>query len=250
MQTHAADLKEFYDHSRGKAVQRILRRHIRTLWHDVRGMRVMGYGYAVPYLRPLLVDAERVFAMMPASQGAVYWPPEGKSLTTLADDADWPIETDSIDRLLIMHGFSSPEDLDAILREAFRVLRGQGRLILCVPNRTGLWARFDATPFGHGMPYSMGQIRQILKNHMFVPEHMQHALFVPPFSSRLMLATAPVWERVGMRFFGAFGGVNLIEASRQIYAGLPATASVASSFTPAQNSRRRVVQIPGTRTGI
>lgn len=249
MQTHAADLKEFYDHSRGKTVQRVLRRHIRAIWPEVRGLRVMGYGYAVPYLRPFMVDAEKVFSLMPASQGAVYWPPDDKSLTALVDGDDWPVETDSIDRLLVMHGVSSPEELDAVLREAFRVLRGQGRLLLCVPNRTGLWARFDAAPFGHGMPYSMGQIRHILKDHMFVPEQTQHGLFVPPFSSRLMLATAPAWERVGMRFFSAFGGVNIIEASRQIYAGLPAVAT-ANTLSPAQNSRRRVVQIPGARTGI
>ena len=37
------------------------------------------------------------------------------------------------------------------LREIWRVLAAGGRVILVVPNRAGIWARTEATPFGHGL---------------------------------------------------------------------------------------------------
>ncbi|MDP2206644.1 MAG: methyltransferase domain-containing protein, partial [Alphaproteobacteria bacterium] len=221
MYTKAIDLKEFYDGLQGRVVQRLLRQHLRRFWGDVKGQRVLGYGYATPYLKPLMPEAERVVALMPQQQGAIYWPPEDRALVSLCDEAELPIETSSIDRMLVIHGLQSVESLDSILREAWRVLTGQGTLLLVVPNRTGIWARFDHTPFGHGAPYSMGQIRGILKDYMFIPERAERALFVPPSSSRLILSTAPVWEKLGSRFFNAFGGVNIIEAGKQVYAGTP-----------------------------
>jgi SAM-dependent methyltransferase len=235
MYTKAIDLKEFYDGLQGRVVQRLLRQHLRRFWGDVKGQRVLGYGYATPYLKPLMAEAERVVALMPQQQGAIYWPPEDRALVSLCDEAELPIETSSIDRMLVIHGLQSVESLDSILREAWRVLTGQGTLLLVVPNRTGIWARFDHTPFGHGTPYSMGQIRGLLKDYMFIPERAERALFVPPSSSRLILSTAPVFEKLGSRFFNAFGGVNIIEAGKQVYAG------TALPVTSGARIRRRIV---------
>lgn len=240
MYAKAIDLKEFYDSLQGRVAQRLIRQQLRGFWQDgIKGSRVVGFGYAVPYLKPLMADAERVIALMPAQQGAVYWPRGEKGLVSLCEEGDLPVETNSVDRMLVVHGMQGFENLDAILRESWRVLKSQGRLVLVVPNRTGLWARFDHTPFGHGAPYSMGQIRQTLKEYMFVPEQAERALFMPPSSSRLMLAAAPVWEKIGQRFFNAFGGVNIVSASKHLYAGTLAGATTAEAVL-----RRRLRAAP------
>lgn len=242
MYTKAIDLREFYDSLQGRVVQRILRQHLRLLWPVTTGLRVLGFGYPVPFLKPFLGEAERVAALMPDHQGAVFWPNPGegepsRGLVTICDEVQWPIETNSIDRLLIVHGVQGLENLDAILRESWRVMTGQGRLILVVPNRAGVWARVDSTPFGHGTPFSIAQIRQHLKDYLFVPEKAERALFVPPSTSRLVLATAGAWEKMGRRFFNAFGGVNIVEASKQLYAGTLAAAPATSAILAA---RRRI----------
>lgn len=239
MHTKAIDLKEFYDSVQGRVVQRLLRQHLRRFWPDVKGQRVVGFGYATPYLKPMMAEAERVVAVMPAQQGAVYWPHGEKGLVTLCHEGELPIETNSVDRLLIVHGMQSHESMDDILRESWRVLTGQGSLVLIVPNRSGIWARFDNTPFGHGAPYSVGQIRQTLKDYMFIPERTERALFVPPSASRLMLSAAPVWEKLGQRFFNAFGGVNIVEAVKQLYAGTLVGAPVTET-----RGRRRFLTAP------
>ena len=52
---------------------------------SVKGQRVLGLGFATPYLRFTLQSAERVLAFMPARQGASAWPREGPSHTVLCD---------------------------------------------------------------------------------------------------------------------------------------------------------------------
>lgn len=243
MYGQAPDLREFYASMLGRVVLRLLRPRLRAVWPDVQGQRMLGVGYAAPFMRSFAAEAERVAALMPARQGALFWSSyDGAAAARhgqvcLCEEDAWPIETSSIDRLLVVHGVPGAENLDAVLRESWRVLTGQGRLLLIVPNRAGVWARFDHTPFGLGTPFSLSQIRQHLRDYLFVPEYAERALFVPPTSSRLVLAAAPLAEKVGRTFFNAFGGVNIIDASKQVYAGhLVANPQRVPGF-----ARRRVV---------
>ena len=70
MYNDVIDLKAFYKSNLGQLARRLIRKKIRTVWPDVKGMSIMGLGYAVPYLRLFLGEADRLFAVMPAQQGA------------------------------------------------------------------------------------------------------------------------------------------------------------------------------------
>ena len=105
-----------------------------------------------------------------------------------------------------------------MLKEIWRVLAGGGRLLIVVPNRRGIWARLDRTPFGSGRPYTMSQLSQLLRDELFTPVGSDTALYIPPVRKRMILRSASAWERVGKRWFSTFAGVVLIEATKQIYA--------------------------------
>jgi hypothetical protein len=92
-------------------------------------------------------------------------------------------------------------------------------MIVVVPNRRGLWARFERTPFGHGRPYTPAQLSRVLRDAMFTPYRSGTALFVPPIHSRMLLSSAGAWEKIGERWFTSFAGVVIFEASKQIFAG-------------------------------
>ena len=188
------------------------------MWPDVKGQRVLGLGYATPYLRQFLTEAERTLAFMPASKGVLHWPSEGRGLTALVDETEFPLPDLSIDRVLLVHGLESSEYQSDMLREAWRVLTGEGRLLIVAPNRSGIWARLERTPLGWGQPYSAAQLSRLLRDNMFTPTRSNRALYIPPLRTRALLRSAPAWERIGSRWFPTFGGVVLVEAGKQLYA--------------------------------
>ncbi|MDR3518893.1 MAG: methyltransferase domain-containing protein [Azospirillaceae bacterium] len=242
MYIDALDLREFYESSLGQVTRRMLRRRIREMWPHARGQVVLGVGYATPYLRMFREEAERVLAVMPAAQGVVFWPPEGPGLVTLADESELPLPDVSVDRVLLVHGLEFTEQIRPMLREIWRVLAAGGRILVIVPNRRSIWARVDGTPFGHGYPFSASQLKHILRENMFVPERSARALFIPPLRSRFLLGSAPAWEEIGGRWFKTLSGVIMVEASKQIYAGIPRK--------PVRERRPRfIVPLPGSISG-
>lgn len=225
MWTDAVDLRDFYATPLGQVARRMIRRRIRPIWPDVTGMSVLGLGYATPFLHPFRNEAARVLAAMPASQGVLHWPQDGPGLTALMDETELPFADLSMDRILLVHALECAEQIRPMLREVWRVLSDGGRLLVVAPNRRGLWARFERTPFGHGWPYSTGQLSRLLRETMFTPVRSHGALWVPPSRSRMVLSSAPAWEKIGQRGFTTVAGVVITEATKQIYAAQVQTAT-------------------------
>ncbi len=196
----------------------MVRGKLRQMWPDTSGLRVLGLGFATPYLSMFRGEAERVLAAMPAGQGVMHWPLRERSLTMLVDETELPLPDLSMDRVLIVHALECSEQVRPLLREAWRVLADSGRLIIVVPNRRGLWARFESTPLGTGRPYSKGQLSRLLRDNMFMPLETTRALFVPPIDLGILQGAAGAWEKVGGKFFPAAAGVNITEAVKQMYA--------------------------------
>ncbi|MEG3617287.1 methyltransferase domain-containing protein [Magnetovibrio sp. PR-2] len=215
----AVDLREFYATPCGRVAQRMVRNNLRQMWPDVSGQNVLGIGYPTPYLGLFRHEAQRTVAAMPARQGVLHWPPSEPGLTTLVQEKELPFADLSMDRVLMVHAIESTERLRHMLREAWRVMTESGRLLIVAPNRRGLWARMEMSPFAHGQPYSPAQLSRLLRDNMFTPVRSQVGLYMPPSSTRLMLGSAPAFEQIGRRFFPAFGGVVIIEAAKEIYAG-------------------------------
>jgi SAM-dependent methyltransferase len=221
MRTDVVDLRDFYRTPAGQMARRMIRRRLREFWPDLSGQRVLGLGFATPFLRPHLGEAERVIAMMPAAQGVLPWPSDGANATCLVEEFDLPLPDVSVDRVLLVHALEQTEQLRPLLREIWRVLAGGGRLLVVAPNRRGVWARFERTPFGHGQPYTAAQLSRVLRDNQFVPVATRAALFMPPMVSRLMLRWSGPFERLGARWFPGFAGVVMVEASKQLYAATP-----------------------------
>ncbi len=222
-------LRDFYYRSElGRAAQKGVRDALVARWGAARGLGVAGFGFAVPLLRPFLDQAARVIGLMPAPQGVMHWPADGQNHSVLTDEARWPLANDSIDRLVMLHGLETSDRPAALLDEAHRVLAPQGRAVFVLPSRSGIWARRDVTPFGHGRPWSRGQIERLLDEAGFTPIGHEAALFFPPSPRRFWLRAARGIERAGRRYAPErLGGVLIVEAIRSDAAprrpGLPVT---------------------------
>ena len=218
------DLREFYANPLGRAVRRLLRPRLRIFWPNVQGMTVLGLGYATPYLRIFEGEAERVIAAMPGPQGVVRWPRGLPGRVMLVDEDDLPLPDASVDRLLLLHALENSENVRALLREVWRVLTPQGRLLAVVPNRRGLWAHIEATPFGQGHPYTPPQLTRLMRDSLFSPTQSQAALWLPPSDRAFVIKAVNAWEKAGEMLWNRFSGVLLVEAEKQVYAGMPVKA--------------------------
>jgi SAM-dependent methyltransferase len=218
MRPDVVDLQVFYGSRQGQLVRRLLVRQMRLLWPDLSGARVLGLGYAAPFLGPLVEAAERVVAVMPPGQGVVRWPEQGRNQAVLASEDELPLADRSIDRVLMVHALESTTQVPTLLREVWRVLADGGQAMVVVPNRRGLWCLSESTPFGHGRPFSAAQLEDALRSNLFAPRDSATALFVPPSRSRLLLRTAVAWERIGLVWARHFAGVLAMVAEKQIYA--------------------------------
>ena len=231
--------RDFYHSATGRVAARVLRERLLELWPDLTGRRVLGLGHASPYLRLWRDRAERVLCATPVEMGPQSWPHGGPGLSTLVEETELPFSDFCFDNVLLVHGLEAAENGRRLLREVWRVLKEDGRLLVVVPNRRGIWAHSDTTPFGQGRPYSPGQISRLLSRSMFTVEQRRGALFIPPFQARLLLRGAGVWERAGRALVPRFAGVTLVEARKEMFGAMPVGA------VPAKG--RRVLVPAGVR---
>ncbi|MGI3169033.1 methyltransferase domain-containing protein [Pseudooceanicola sp. C21-150M6] len=219
MHLDVQDLRNFYYRSTlGRAAQTHVRRELRALWPEAKGQTVVGFGFAVPLLRPYLAEAKRVVGLMPGPQGVMPWPAGMANVSVLCEETVWPLETGHVDKLVVLHGLETSDYPSDLLQECFRVLGPGGKVVFVVPHRSGLWSRSDRTPFGWGRPYSLSQLEAQLKRHSFLPERSVQALFQPPSHRRFWRKTGPFWEKLGARLGMVMsGGVLIVEASKRVH---------------------------------
>jgi SAM-dependent methyltransferase len=213
------DFKDFYNSTIGGVVKHILRRKIRSYWDNVKGLRVVGIGYTQPYLDLFMGEAERCISISPAAQGSYPWPTQEGNLTVLAEETELPIETNSVDRVLLVHSLEYAELPKSNLQEIFRILKSNGRLIVLAPNRRGLWSRAEWSPYGHGTPYSGEQLKMLLRDNLFVYEQSCTALYTPPLRWNIIRRSFEYFEAALPHILPRIGGVHMVEVSKQVYSG-------------------------------
>jgi SAM-dependent methyltransferase len=179
---------------------------------------VLGLGYAVPYLDLLVPQTSTSIAFMLAKQGVIHWPRQGDARSALVDEVDLPLLESAVDCVIAVHALERSENPSEMLNEIWRVMAPQGRLILVVPNRRGIWSASDVSPFGFGQPFSRSQLTTLLKDAKFSILQWKHALFMPPSQNRAMIKVAGALERIGPVTANRFSGVIIVEAVKQVYA--------------------------------
>lgn len=233
MQLDVRDLVEFYEAPMGQVARRVIFRRLKVLWPDLRGYRVLGLGFAIPYLRPWLGEAERVAALMPAQQGVMAWPSQ-KNLTALGWDDALPFADAVFDRILVIHGLEGVDATRPFLRQIWRVLAPEGRLLIVAPNRLSPWALIESSPFAQGRPFHRLELVNLLKSAMFEPLAWDRALHVPPLTSRRFVGTGTTWEKLGRKLWPALSAVHLVESQKSLIAPVPQAVRRRAILQPAR----------------
>jgi SAM-dependent methyltransferase len=221
MRRDVLDLRAFYGTRLGRAAQTMIGRKVGEAWGDARDLDILGLGYATPYLEGLRPRARRTVAAMPAQQGVEVWPAPGagRNLGCLVDEDALPFANALFDRILAVHALEESDAPGLLLAEACRVLAPAGRLIVAVAARSGSWCHAEATPFGHGRPYTRRQLESLLREAGLEPAGWTRALYVPPLG--MMAGAAEGFEQAGARLWPGLAGVILMEAVKQTFAVKP-----------------------------
>jgi len=218
MRQSVIDLETFYTSRLGRLSEIMISRRLGGLWPDLTGRHVLGLGYTGPYMRRYMASAKSAIFAMPAAQGAVVMRSSRGVSSVLMHDDRLPFQDASFDNVIIAHGIEEAVDVNLLLRELWRITVPEGRIVIIAAHRKGLWAQFDATPFGAGRPFSRGQLRAALEQAGFVPSLSAGALYAPPMKvfARPRLAIAA--EKMGETLWPRLSGIVMVEAVKRLYA--------------------------------
>jgi SAM-dependent methyltransferase len=137
-----------------------------------------------------------------------------------AHPGDLPFTSDSVDALLLPHTLEHSKDPARILREAERVLMGEGNLVVLGFHPWGLWAtlqRFNAVTSHAGNYVSVRRLREWLMVLGFEIVSIRHYLFRPPFQDRLLSRSAFL-DRLHWRMMAS---AYMLVARKRVFAVTP-----------------------------
>lgn len=217
MRTDILEYHDFYRTPLGELACEFIAARMAEAWGDGGGLSVAGFGYANPFLETF-TGAHSRFAMAPGGQGVIRWPAKGANSASLVGEHDWPVPDASLDRVMIVHGLEEAPAPQKLMREVWRVLKDDGRVMIVAAHRRGLWSVIDTTPFAAGRPYLKRRLERLLRDAIFRPTAWSSALFFPPFGNKLVARAARSWERAGAMLWPGFGGVLMVEAAKDMLA--------------------------------
>ncbi|MBF0309311.1 MAG: class I SAM-dependent methyltransferase [Magnetococcales bacterium] len=240
MNLEATRLRNWYATAQGKVAADMVGSAM-TRWLSRSTVdRTLTLGYPHPYLERIRTWSDQVFGASPAEMGVMPWPVQGNRFAQVRADA-LPFADALFDRVILVHLLEAVEEPHAVLREAWRVLKPLGRILLVVPNRQGLWARCEATPFASGTAFTPGAVRRVLEEALFEPRQAGFALYLPPWMGQRWHGFAPACEQAGQRWFAPFGGVLLNEAQKVVLARTP----LGSPLETAKKRGKAIIPLTG-----
>ncbi|MFA5040917.1 MAG: hypothetical protein WC464_04705 [Bdellovibrionales bacterium] len=202
MPTDFADSRDFYQSPIGRRTLDVLRARVREMAPAFADERVLPLGSA-----SLLLDSPSFVSGRLTSE-------RDENFSCLVDSKNKLLPDGDIDRIVVLHAVAEAEDMTLLLREAWRVLKGEGRLLLIVPRLGSAWAQNPDTPFGKEKAYSAAQIKKALTRQGFFVARLKRALYAPPDCSDTFFSLSQKMESALPCPFG--GGVFLIAARKRI----------------------------------
>jgi SAM-dependent methyltransferase len=183
------------------------------------------------------------------------------------DTSELPFAAESIDLLVLPHVLEFAADPHQILREAERVLRPEGRLIISGFNPASLWgvrqylSRLVGNPYlpRDGQFMNLLRVKDWLKLLNFSLDRGHFGCYKLPLQGEASMARMDFLEAMGNRWWPIFGAVFVLAAIKR-QAGItlvgrlqPMRRPAIGQFSPAAESRqnrttRELKQAPNQKT--
>ena len=145
--------------------------------------------------------------------------------TVVGDPLYLPFQSDAVDAVLLPHTLERVAEPEQVLREAERVLRGEGHLLVLGFHPWGAWGLrryLRPTPPWSGRFLSLGRLKEWLMVLGFEIVSVRHLLFRPPWQQRTLLVRSAFLDRLAWRLTA---GAYVIVAKKRVFSMTPLKAS-------------------------
>jgi SAM-dependent methyltransferase len=144
----------------------------------------------------------------------------------VADPAELPLQSDSVDVMLLPHTLEFAPNPHEVLRESARVLAGEGELLIVGFEPLGAWAlrnRFTrgGSPPGIVRTLPAARVSEWLKLVGFEAGPPGRFLYVPPLAGLANGRLRGFFERAGRRGWPRFSGAYLLHARKRVQSMTP-----------------------------
>jgi SAM-dependent methyltransferase len=144
----------------------------------------------------------------------------------VAEPAALPLQSDSVDVMLLPHTLEFAPDPHEVLREAARVLTGEGELIVLGFDPLGTWSLRSAFTRGGSPPgitrrIPSARLADWLKLVGFEVGAPERYLYVPPVAALCDAKARGFFERAGRRAWPRFSGAYLLHARKRVHSMTP-----------------------------
>jgi SAM-dependent methyltransferase len=151
-------------------------------------------------------------------------PVPGASL--VAEPAALALQSDSVDVMLLPHTLEFAPDPHEVLREAARVLAGEGELVVLGFDPLGTWSLRNAftrggCPPGIARTIPAARLADWLKLVGFEVGPTERYLYAPPIPGLRTARARGFLERAGRRAWPRFSGAYLLHARKRVYSMTP-----------------------------
>lgn len=178
---------------------------------DVFGFRALQIGLPeVDFLRQNRISWRFSLALEPGA-------------TVAADALQLPLESQSLDLVALPHvleGHHNPHD---VLREAERVLRPEGQIVISGFNSLSLWRVRQIFSFHDDDPpwdcrfIGLMRLREWLRVLGFELNGGMFGCYAPPFRDKLWLERFGFMEKAGARWWPIAGGIYVVRAIKRVH---------------------------------
>ncbi len=144
----------------------------------------------------------------------------------LAEPAALALQSDSVDVILLPHTLEFAPDPHEVLREAARVLAGEGELVVLGFEPLGSWALRNAftrggCPPGIARTIPASRLADWLKLVGFEVAPAERYLYAPPIPGLRTARAREVIERMGRRAWPRVSGAYLLQARKRVHSMTP-----------------------------
>lgn len=132
----------------------------------------------------------------------------------VADCAALPFDSETMDAVVVVHALESSSRPHDVVREAVRVLRPEGRLLIIGFNPYSMLSLASGAPYRRRW-ISVWRLKDWLKLLETAPQASAYAAFLPPWKSLYKSRLCRWLEPAGRRWLPFTGGVYMIAVTKR-----------------------------------